>query len=195
MLKVPGRHNRANAALAATVASAAGAARDSIARGLAAFIGLPHRLQVAAEIDGRLFINDSKATTPEAAIAALESMDRPTWILLGGSDKQIDLAPLAAAVARKASGAALFGTVAAKLDHLLSTRCADRSTTSHADTRRSVRLVLAAIPARRRHRAIARLRGVSISSAITRSAARHFIAWSTSCFNPAAPSWRKTQAC
>jgi UDP-N-acetylmuramoylalanine--D-glutamate ligase len=122
MLKVPGRHNRSNAALAAAVTAAAGANPDTIARGLAAFTGLPHRLQFVAELDERLFVNDSKATTPEAAIAALESMDRPTWILLGGSDKQIDLSPLAAAVARKASGAALFGTVAAKLDHLLSTR-------------------------------------------------------------------------
>ncbi len=120
ILNVPGRHNRANAALAAAVALVAGADRESIARGLAAVTGLPHRLQVVAEIDGRLFINDSKATTPEAAIAALESMDRPTWILLGGSDKQINLSLLAAATARNARGAALFGSVAEKLDRLLS---------------------------------------------------------------------------
>ena len=121
MLKVPGRHNRANAALAAAAASAAGADRESIVRGLAEFTGLPHRLQIVAEIAGRLFINDSKATTPEAAIAALESMDRPTWILLGGSDKQIDLSPLAAAAGRRARGAAVYGAVGDKLDRLLAT--------------------------------------------------------------------------
>jgi UDP-N-acetylmuramoylalanine--D-glutamate ligase len=120
-LLVPGRHNRANAALAAAVASAVGADRESIVRGLAGFDGLPHRLQTVAEVAGRLFINDSKATTPEAAIAALESMDRPTWILLGGSDKQIDLSALAAAVGRRARGAAVFGAVAPKLDALLET--------------------------------------------------------------------------
>ncbi len=119
ILRVPGRHNRANAALAAAAASAAGADRESIARGLAAFIGLPHRLEIVGEIAGRLFINDSKATTPEAAIAALESMDRPTWILLGGSDKQIELSPLALAAGMLAKGAAVYGAVGEKLDLLL----------------------------------------------------------------------------
>jgi UDP-N-acetylmuramoylalanine--D-glutamate ligase len=119
VLNVPGRHNRANAALAAAAASAAGADRESIVRGLAEFTGLPHRLQSVAEIAGRLFINDSKATTPEAAIAALESMDRPTWILLGGSDKQVDLSPLAAAAGRRARGAAVYGAVGDTLDQLL----------------------------------------------------------------------------
>jgi UDP-N-acetylmuramoylalanine--D-glutamate ligase len=70
---------------------------------------------------GRRFYNDSKATTPEAAIAALASMDRPTWILLGGSDKQVNLQPLAQAVGPRARGAALFGATAAKLDELLAT--------------------------------------------------------------------------
>jgi UDP-N-acetylmuramoylalanine--D-glutamate ligase len=118
-LRIAGRHNRANAALAAAVASAAGADRESIVRGLAGFNGLPHRLQTVAEFAGRRFINDSKATTPEAAIAALESMDHPTWVLLGGSDKQIDLSALVAVVGRRARGAALFGTVAPKLEALL----------------------------------------------------------------------------
>src|SRR6202035_116764 len=66
----------------------------------------------------------SKATTPEAAIAALASLDRPTWILLGGSDKQVDLAPLAHAVGVRARGVAIFGTIAAKLGNLLSTHAA-----------------------------------------------------------------------
>ena len=119
ILRVPGHHNRANAALAASAASAAGADRDSIISGLAAFTGLPHRLTIVGEIAGRLFINDSKATTPEAAIAALESMDRPTWILLGGSDKQIELFPLALAAGMLAKGAAVYGAVGDKLDRLL----------------------------------------------------------------------------
>ena len=69
-LSVPGRHNRANAALAAGAACAAGADRAAVERGLADFAALPHRLEFAAEIAGRTFYDDSKATTPEAAIAA-----------------------------------------------------------------------------------------------------------------------------
>ncbi len=118
-LPMPGRHNRTNAALAAACAEAAGADRVSIERALAEFRGLPHRLAPVAEIDGRRFYNDSKATTPEAAIAALDAMDRPTWILLGGHDKGVDLAPLCRAVGRRGRGAALFGAAASNLDDLL----------------------------------------------------------------------------
>jgi UDP-N-acetylmuramoylalanine--D-glutamate ligase len=118
-LQVPGRHNSTNAALAAACAEATGADRASIARALAEFNGLPHRLALVAEIDGRQFFNDSKATTPEAAVAALEAMDRLTWILLGGIDKGVDLEPLVRAVGQRASGAAVFGAVAQQLDGLL----------------------------------------------------------------------------
>ncbi|HEY2146422.1 MAG TPA: Mur ligase family protein, partial [Pirellulales bacterium] len=110
-LQAPGCHNRANAALAAACAEAAGADGASIDRALSGFRGLPHRLALVAEIDGRQFFNDSKATTPEAAIAALDAIDRPTWILLGGADKGVDLVPLCRAVGRRARGAALFGAV------------------------------------------------------------------------------------
>lgn len=118
-LRVPGCHNSANAALAAACAGAAGGDRGPIERALAEFRGLPHRLALVAEIDGRRFYNDSKATTPEAAIAALEAMNRPTWILLGGHDKGVDLAPLCRAISRRARGAALFGAVVSKLAELL----------------------------------------------------------------------------
>jgi UDP-N-acetylmuramoylalanine--D-glutamate ligase len=119
-LRVLGRHNCANAALAATAATLAGADRESVVRGLTEFTGLPHRLTLVAEIEGRQFFNDSKSTTPEAAIAALSAMDRPAWILLGGSDKQVDFNSLVAAVGEQARGAALFGTTGARLDILFS---------------------------------------------------------------------------
>jgi UDP-N-acetylmuramoylalanine--D-glutamate ligase len=118
-LRVPGRHNRVNASLAAGAAAAIGADREPIQHALTEFTGLPHRHVFVTEIAGRRFYNDSKATTPEAAIAALAAMDRPTWILLGGSDKHVDLVPLAQSVGDRARGVAVFGTIAAKLDSLL----------------------------------------------------------------------------
>jgi UDP-N-acetylmuramoylalanine--D-glutamate ligase len=119
-LRVLGRHNRANAALAAAAATLAGADRESVIRGLSEFTGLPHRLTFVAEIEGRQFFNDSKSTTPEAAMAALNSLDRPTWVLLGGSDKQVEFSPLVAVVGRQARGAALFGATGNLLDNLFS---------------------------------------------------------------------------
>src|SRR5690606_11781580 len=72
-----------------------------------------------AEIGGRRFYSDSKSTTPAATIAALRAMDRPVWLLLGGADKQIDLAELAEQAARRAQGVAVFGTVGPALHRLL----------------------------------------------------------------------------
>jgi UDP-N-acetylmuramoylalanine--D-glutamate ligase len=108
-LLVPGPHNRLNASLAAAAAQALGCSSQAVKEGLSTFAGLPHRLQFAAEIDGRRFYNDSKATTPEAAIAALNSFDAPVWLLAGGYPKGGDYAALAAAIARHAQGTVLFG--------------------------------------------------------------------------------------
>ena len=112
-------HNRANAALAATMAAALGADESAICRALKTFTGLPHRLQFVAEIEGRAFFNDSKSTTPAATIAALATMNRPTWLLLGSADTQADWIELATAVVRQTKGAAVFGAVAEKLESCL----------------------------------------------------------------------------
>ncbi len=118
-LKVPGHHNRINAACAARVAKELGIDDATISEVLEHFTGLPHRLHLAGEVAGRRFYNDSKATTPAATIAALNTMDRSTWLVLGGADQECDLVELANEVARSAKGAAVFGAVAEKLDEML----------------------------------------------------------------------------
>ncbi|MCC6906353.1 MAG: UDP-N-acetylmuramoyl-L-alanine--D-glutamate ligase [Phycisphaerales bacterium] len=98
-LLVPGRHNRLNALVAAEACAAVGIALPDALRAIESFPGLPHRLQlVAATPDGRRFYNDSKCTTPAAAVLAVESFDDPSRIhlIVGGYDKKADLAPLAA---------------------------------------------------------------------------------------------------
>jgi UDP-N-acetylmuramoylalanine--D-glutamate ligase len=62
-----------------------------------------------AERDGVLYLNDSKSTTPEAALTALAAMDRPVLMILGGYDKGSDLKPLAEAVAKQAKFSACIG--------------------------------------------------------------------------------------
>ncbi len=96
------------------------AARErALQEGLASFGGLPHRLQFVAEIEGRRFYNDSKATTPEAAMAALASFDAPVWLLAGGHAKGGDYAALVGAIAALGRGAALFGSAGPMLHDLL----------------------------------------------------------------------------
>ena len=101
------------------MARALGIDDTAIERALRAFTGLPHRFQFVAEIDGRAFYNDSKSTTPAATLAALAAMNRPTWLLLGGAEKEADWSELAGAVIQTTKGAAIFGSTAAKIEQCL----------------------------------------------------------------------------
>lgn len=109
---LPGRHNRVNALLSVTAAQLAGATEEDIQTGLKNFEPLPHRLQLVGEFQGRSFYNDSISTTPESAIAALDSFDKPVVIMAGGYDKQIDLTDLASHIAQRAKAASLLGQTA-----------------------------------------------------------------------------------
>jgi UDP-N-acetylmuramoylalanine--D-glutamate ligase len=108
-LRVPGAHNRRNALAAAGAALAVGVTADEVRRGLARFDGVPHRLEPVATIAGVDFVNDSTATTPEAAEAALRAFPgRPVVAIAGGSDKGLDLDALAAALNDQAAATVLL---------------------------------------------------------------------------------------
>lgn len=108
-LRVPGAHNRQNAACAATAACAVGIDEIAIREALAHFSGLEHRIQWTGTVDERHFYNDSKSTSPAASIAALDAMDRPAWLLVGGVSKGTEFAELAAHAASRVRGVAIFG--------------------------------------------------------------------------------------
>jgi UDP-N-acetylmuramoylalanine--D-glutamate ligase len=84
---LPGAHNRENAAAATAAARAAGIGDEPIAEALLTFPGVPHRLELVAELNGVRFVNDSKATNTAAARRALASYDVPLHVILGGSRK------------------------------------------------------------------------------------------------------------
>ena len=112
-IRIPGRHNVQNALAAAAVCIAAGARPAAIERGLAEFRGMEHRLELVRERGGVQFYNDSKATTPESAIAALDAFDgRPVIIIAGGYDKHVPLDAFARRVFEKARTAILLGETA-----------------------------------------------------------------------------------
>ena len=98
---IPGDHNRENAAAATLAARAAGIPDEAIAAGLAGFQGVPHRLELVRELNGIRFVNDSKATNPEAAEQALSAYPPGIRLILGGSRKGIPFA----ALAKRARGA------------------------------------------------------------------------------------------
>ncbi len=60
-------------------------------------------------LEGREFVNDSMATTPESTVAALATFAEHCWLLAGGYDKGCEMGALASAIARDARGAAFFG--------------------------------------------------------------------------------------
>jgi UDP-N-acetylmuramoylalanine--D-glutamate ligase len=82
-----GDHNVENALAAILVAAAAGVEPEQIAAAIPHLRPLPHRLEAVREIDGVLWINDSKATNVASTRVALQAMDRPFVLIAGGRDK------------------------------------------------------------------------------------------------------------
>ncbi len=76
---------------------------------------LPHRLELVAEIYGVKWYNDSKATTPESAIASLEALEQPVIIIAGGYDKGIAFDELGEKIALNVKAAILMGKSAEKI--------------------------------------------------------------------------------
>ena len=111
-LRVPGRHNVANALAAAIVGDAFDIPADDIGRVLREFEGVPRRLETIAEKDGVLWVNDSAATTPAATMSALAAYERPAVAILGGVSKGADFGELARVLARRAHGVVLIGRAA-----------------------------------------------------------------------------------
>jgi UDP-N-acetylmuramoyl-L-alanine---L-glutamate ligase len=85
-----GNHNRMNMMAALLAALAAGADQKSICEGLRTFKGLEHRLEYVGEYQGISFYNDSIATIPEAAVAAVKALPLTDTLLLGGFDRMLD---------------------------------------------------------------------------------------------------------
>jgi UDP-N-acetylmuramoylalanine--D-glutamate ligase len=111
-----GDHNVENALAAAGVARAAGLAPGRIARGLASFHGLPHRLELAGTVGGVAWINDSKATNVASTVMGIRAMDRPFVLLLGGRHKGQPYTPLAPLMTPKCRGVIAYGEAGPLID-------------------------------------------------------------------------------
>jgi UDP-N-acetylmuramoylalanine--D-glutamate ligase len=114
-VRVPGAHNLRNAQAAAAAALAAGAGPEHVAPGLRSFPGLPHRLEFVREYQGVRYYNDSKSTTPDATIMALQAFSAPSVVLVGGYDKKVSFDRLAEELVARARGAILLGDCRAQI--------------------------------------------------------------------------------
>ena len=113
--KLPGRANLSNLAAALAIVRQFGADDDSIKNSLSGFKALPHRLELVEEINDVSWYNDSKATTPEGAITALEAFSKPVIIIAGGYDKNLPFDGFGQKIAEKAKAAILLGQTAPKI--------------------------------------------------------------------------------
>ena len=93
-LRFAGRHNYENALFAAAAAQRLGASPHDIREALLSYESKPHRVQVVAEVAGVTYVDDSKATNPAAVVAALESLEAPVVLIVGGSEKLTDFSEL-----------------------------------------------------------------------------------------------------
>jgi len=108
-LPLLGEHNVANTLAAALAAREAGCAVHAIAAGLRTFCAIPHRVEPIREVDGVLWINDSKSTNVASTEVAVAALDRPFVLLLGGRHKGEPYTGLARALGERCRAVVAYG--------------------------------------------------------------------------------------
>ncbi len=118
-LMVKGLHNVSNALAALALCRAIDLPLPPLLEALRNFKGLPHRVEVVAEIKDVIYYDDSKATNVGATVAALQGLGRRAVVILGGDGKGQDFSPLVQAVSQHARAVVLIGRDAEKVAHAL----------------------------------------------------------------------------
>jgi UDP-N-acetylmuramoylalanine--D-glutamate ligase len=112
---IRGRHNIENVLAASIAAARAGVDRDAIAAAVRTFHAVEHRLEFVRKVHGIDFYNDSKATSVDATLKAVDAFAGGLWVILGGKDKGLDYSLLRQSLAAKAHAALLIGAAAGKI--------------------------------------------------------------------------------
>jgi len=116
---IKGIHNRQNIMAASYAAIAMHADVGSIKNAIAGFTGLEHRLEYVDTINEVQYYNDSKATTPEAAIAGIKAFDSPTILIAGGYNKKVCLNQFARECVNNTKFVILIGETASNIQELI----------------------------------------------------------------------------
>jgi len=112
VIRLRGQHNLSNCLAAAAIALAAGLPPEAARQGIEGFTGVPHRLELVRIHRGVAWYNDSIATAPERAIAAIRSFEEPIVLLAGGRDKNLPWDEFAALVRQRVDHLITFGEAA-----------------------------------------------------------------------------------
>lgn len=108
-IKLRGDHNLKNVLAACALAGAAGIPVEAMREAIINFRGVPHRLELVANVEGVFWVNDSIATSPERVIAALNSFKEPIILLAGGRDKNLPWGEFAHVAQERCKAVICFG--------------------------------------------------------------------------------------
>lgn len=111
-ISLPGAHNLENALASALAAGLCGIKPEIIAKALAGFHGIAHRIEKVEVINGVTFYNDSKGTNPDSSIKAIEALQGPIVLIAGGMDKKADFSRFVDAFGNKVKELVLMGETA-----------------------------------------------------------------------------------
>ena len=125
-----GDHNISNVLAAFTIGHAAGFTLDAMLEAVEDFHGVAHRLEFVRELHGVRWYNDSIATAPERAMAAVRAFDEPIVLMLGGHDKDLPWEDLAALIHERVDHVVLFGEAAEKIEKVVAVQGSMKRTKS-----------------------------------------------------------------
>jgi UDP-N-acetylmuramoylalanine--D-glutamate ligase len=129
-LCISGRHNLENVMAALIPPLVEGCPPEVAWSAASAFKGLPHRMELVAEINGVRWYDDSKGTNVGSVVKSLAGLKAPVTLIAGGKDKQGDLAPLSGLIAERVSELILIGEAAPRM----AAAFAGLASIRHADT-------------------------------------------------------------
>jgi len=118
-IPIRGQHNVQNIMAAAVAAARAGVSHEDIAGAVRTFRAVEHRLELVRTLRGVDFYNDSKATSVDATLKALDAFPGGLWVILGGKDKGLNFEALRAPLEQKAHAVLLIGAAAQKIESQL----------------------------------------------------------------------------
>jgi UDP-N-acetylmuramoylalanine--D-glutamate ligase len=114
-IAIKGRHNVENVLAASLAASRAGVSPQAIAAAIRTFKAVEHRLEFVRTVNGIAFYNDSKATSVDATLKALNAFTGGLWVILGGKDKGLDYSVLRQPLNEKGRAVLLIGAAGPKI--------------------------------------------------------------------------------
>ena len=118
-IQLRGQHNILNVLAAVTLADSVNVPTEAMAKAIRTFKGVEHRLELVRQLKGVRYINDSIATAPERAMAALAAFDEPLVLLAGGRDKDMEWDAWTQQVTQRVKHVILFGDLADMLEDRL----------------------------------------------------------------------------